>query len=63
MSRLQEEGYLKNANFSWDGPTDPKEIPATLYYHHLLKPALEKYSQEHQEITKWAIFVVYSFFK
>ncbi|XP_008794157.3 uncharacterized protein LOC103710271 [Phoenix dactylifera] len=53
VSRLEEEGYLKDANFSREGPLDPKDIPSTLYSRHFLKSAAEKFGQDHQEIAKW----------
>lgn len=53
VSRLEQGGYLKDANFSREGSLEPKEIPATLYTRHFLKSAAEKFGQDHQEIAKW----------
>nr|XP_010925591.1 uncharacterized protein LOC105048094 [Elaeis guineensis] len=53
VRRLEEEGYLKDSNFSREGPLDPMDIPATLYSRHFLKSAAEKFGQDHQEIAKW----------
>lgn len=52
VSRFEEEGYLKDANFSREDPLDPMDIPATLYSRHFLKSAAEKFGQDHQEIAK-----------
>ncbi|KAG1330268.1 hypothetical protein COCNU_02G002360 [Cocos nucifera] len=52
VSRLEEEGYLKDSNFPQEGPLDPMDIPATLYSRHFLKSAAEKFGQDHQEIAK-----------
>ncbi|WOL17585.1 hypothetical protein Cni_G26378 [Canna indica] len=52
VSRLQEEGYLKEANFSRSA-LNPVEIPANLYSRHFLKSAAERFGHDHQEIAKW----------
>ena len=53
VSRLIEDGYVKDANFAkGEEQLEPQRLPANNYSRHFLKNAAEKFGRDHQEVAK-----------